>query len=467
MSSKPPLKEFQRENVEWIQRVRRGLLADEPGLGKSRSALEGVKGADRVLIVAPNLILQSGVWDDEVELWGDDDTRYFTATYHDLNKRRKTGKTASSTKPVKVLHDGIKGHWDAIILDEAHYIKGRDSLWTWSAKQLARNCDMWMLLTGTPIPNWSHEVFTLLQTIYPEEGKVGNELLGSFWRWAERYFEVTPNPHNPRAKILREMRGCTPACMRRDPDDPCEHYRRFTEANFGDRYMRHMRKDHLDLPPIEFRDIATSLDRSGREIYRSLKKDFAAEVDGHDVLAWSQGAKNVLLDKLTTSPWLLTKEGEPHGGKLDILRGLVEKRDEPTFVVAHYRDSVEAAARVAHLAGKRSAYIHGGTTDRQNADAIQRFKTGGLDVLVGSLETVSEGLTLTVADHAIFLERSYKPSRNVQATYRIYRMGQDKACTVTRLITPNSVDSGKEKLLKAKTDHQMRTLTAADFLRVA
>lgn len=354
-----------------------------------------------------------------------------------------------------------------MILDEAHYIKGRDSLWTWSAKQLARNCDMWMLLTGTPIPNWSHEVFTLLQTIYPEEGKRGHEELGSFWRWAERYFEIDPNPHNPRAKVLREMRGCTPACLRRDADDPCEHYLRFTEANFGDRYMRHMRADHLDLPPIEFRDIATPFDRRSKEMYRSLKKDFAADVEGHEILAWSQGAKNVLLDKMTTSPWLLHKEGEPHGGKLDRLGSELALSEGPTFVVAHYRDSVEAATRVAELQGKSAAYIHGGTTERQNADTIRRFKAGQLDVLVGSLETVSEGLTLTIADHAIFLERSFKPSRNTQATYRIYRLGQDKACTITRLITPNSVDANKEKLLKAKTDHQMRTLTAADFLRVA
>lgn len=83
------------------------------------------------------------------------------------------------------------------------------------------------------------------------------------------------------------------------------------------------------------------------------------------------------------------------------------------------------------------------------------------------METLAEGLTLTIADTAIFLERSYKPSRNTQATFRIYRMGQDKAVTIKRYLTPNSVDTGKEELLATKNDRAMRTLTAADYLRVA
>lgn len=175
----------------------------------------------------------------------------------------------------------------------------------------------------------------------------------------------------------------------------------------------------------------------------------------------------MMLDKMTTSPWLLHKEGEPHGGKFERLRADVQKRTAPTLVFAHYRDSVEAAARVAESVGARAGFIHGGTSERQNAAMVRDFKRGRIDVLAGSLETLSEGLTLTVADQGIFLERSYKPSRNTQATYRIYRMGQDKAVTIRRYLTPDSVDMGKEELLQVKTDHQMRTLSAADLLRVA
>jgi SNF2 family DNA or RNA helicase len=79
------------------------------------------------------------------------------------------------------------------------------------------------------------------------------------------------------------------------------------------------------------------------------------------------------------------------------------------------------------------------------------------------LETLSEGLQLQVADMAIFVERSYKPSRNEQATRRIHRMGQERPVTILRYLTPDSVDMRKEKLLLTKTDRQMRVLTGADF----
>lgn len=466
MMSKPPLKEFQRENVEWIRRERRGLLADEPGLGKSRSALEGFAGADRVLIVAPSLILETGVWHEEVEKWGDDNTEYYAVPYSMLNRRIKTGR-GDGTKPVNALRKEWRGHWDAVIVDEAHYIKGRDSKWTWAVKELARHSDSLLLMTGTPIPNWSHEVFTLLQTIYPEEGKRGHEQFGSFWRWAERWFDCSPTVFSKGNPVVGELLECTPKCLRRNADDPCVHYQHFAAANFGPKYMRHLRDDHLDLPPIEYVDTYTTMGHDQKRYYTELKKQFATSIDGNDALAWSQGAKNVMLDKLTTSPWLLHKEGEPRGGKLEQLREDVAGRSQPTLVLAHYRDSVEAAARVAESTGAKAGYIHGGTSKRQNARLVRNFKSGKLDVLVGSLETLSEGLTLTIADTAIFLERSYKPSRNVQATYRVYRLGQDKSVTIRRYITPGTVDERKEELLATKTDRQMRTLTAADFLRLA
>jgi DNA repair protein RAD16 len=97
---------------------------------------------------------------------------------------------------------------------------------------------------------------------------------------------------------------------------------------------------------------------------------------------------------------------------------------------------------------------------------VERFKAGKLDVLVGSLETIAEGLTLTAADMVIFLETSFKPSRNQQALRRIHRIGQERPCSALDYITPGTVDEGKRELLKAKTDHQIRTLSVAQMAEI-
>jgi len=131
--------------------------------------------------------------------------------------------------------------------------------------------------------------------------------------------------------------------------------------------------------------------------------------------------------------------------------------------LAHYRDTVEACVRVAESVGARVGAVHGGVSKDAKSRAVADFKSGRSDVLVGSLETLAEGLTLTVADMAIFVEKSYKPSRNEQAMRRVHRMGQERPVTILDYVTPDTVDERKREALATKTDQQMRVLSAAQF----
>lgn len=459
MSTEPPL-HHQAEDIAWAHQVQRGLLANQPGTGKSRSAIEATAGADKVLVVAPGLVINGGTWDDELQRWSSDPSKYTVAPYSMLNARTRT--EAGGNSPVKALRPEFKGEFQAVIVDEAHYTKGRKTSWTWAVEQIANRADMVIEMTGTPIPNWAHELFTILRVINPEEQAPGKKY-GSFWRWAGEWFDTSPTMWSNGKPSLGEMKRCYPVCYERPADDPCDHYREFTNANLGAAYRRVLRKDCLDLPPCTFQEVHVELSTAAKRIYRQLKKEFVTEVSGQEVIAWSTGSKNVLLDKITTSPWLLAPEGDPRGGKLDMLRFDLEARTMPTLVLAHYRQSVEACARVAELAGKTVAYVHGGTSPASDSEAVRRFKKGTLDVLVGSLETLSEGLTLTAADMAIFVEKSFKPSRNEQARYRIDRLGQTRPVTILEYVTPGTVDWNKRALLAVKNDRQMRTLTAAQF----
>lgn len=454
------LLKHQADDIAWAHRVGRGLLGNEPGTGKSRSMIEATAGMNRVLVIAPGLIIDSGNWQEELDRWAIDPTCYTLAPYSQLNDREKTAKGGNA--PVRRLREQFRGDWDAVIVDEAHYTKGRKTSWTWAVDQIARRSGMLIEATGTPIPNWSHELFTILQAIYPEESGRGQRL-GSFWRWAKEWFDCSPTRFSNGNPVVGEMLACSESCLELPATSPCEHYRAFTEANLGERFRRVLRSECLDLPPLTEQTVQTPMSTAQARIYRELKKDFSTTVSGTEVLAWSQGAKNVLLDKVTTSPWLLAPDGEPRGGKFDRLEMDLQGREMPTLVMAHYRSTVEACARVAGATGRSAAFIHGGTDSKANGAAVRDFKAGKIDVLVGSLETISEGLTLTVADMAIFVETSYKPSRNEQARFRVHRMGQTKPVTVLDYVTPGTVDERKRRLLATKSDRMMRVLTAAEF----
>lgn len=466
---RPPLADHQRQGIDWIRKHKRGLLADPPGLGKTRVAIEAFDGA-RVLVVAPSLVINGGTWEDELNKWSNHPENYTVAPYSQLNQRVKTGK-GSGTKPINALREQYTGHWDAVIVDEAHYTKGRNTSWTQAVQKLAQNTDHLLEMTGTPISNWAPDLYTILCAIDPVKAKPGREL-GSYWRWVQEWFHILPNyqARNENAKTIGGLIGCTPMCDDLDPNTPCEHYQRFMWENLGPNMLRRKREDCLDLPPVTHQTVTTPLDATGRRIYRELKKDFMANLgDGDQVMTWTTGARQMALLKATTSPWLLqdpTTKGEPKGGKLDQLRYDLESRSNPVVVFAHFRDSVEACARVAEMTGARVGYVHGGVGTQQSGEVIRSFKNGNIDVLVGSLETMSEGLQLTRADQLIMVEESYKPSRNEQARMRIDRMGQDKPVTIRSYLTPNSVDSRKRDLVATKTDHQVRMMSARDFAEI-
>lgn len=452
----------QAQAVEWIHKVGRGLLGDPPGLGKTRVAIEAFDGG-KVLVVAPTLVINGGTWEDELAKWAKHPEGFQVVPYSMLNAREKLDPNRpSTTRAINKLRDEVKGRYDALIVDEAHYTKGRKTSWTWAVKTIAKNSGSLLEMTGTPVPNWAHELFTILQAIYPERSKPGGDL-GSYWRWVEDWFRVSPSPFSDTAKNIGGLKACSTACKKFDPADPCPHYLEFMDANIGDRFLRRRREDVLQLPPVSFQDVAVPMTTDQKRAYREMKKDYLTTVDDEEVVAWSEGAKNVRLDKITTSPWLLTMKGPPRGGKLEMLRFDLEGRSQPTVVFAHYRDSVEAAAQVARDCGLRVGVVHGGVSKKNQGLVVKEFKAGNLDVICGSLETMAEGLQLTIADMLIFLEVSYKPSRNEQARYRIDRMGQDRPVVVRNYITPDTVDERKRVLLENKTDQQMRLMSARDF----
>lgn len=467
MTVRPPLYAYQAEGVARARAEGRLLLADEPGLGKTRQAIEAFDGG-RVLVIAPRLILDSGTWSEEISRWADHPDLFTQAAYTELNHRVKTGTTSSSTRPTDDPRPEFLQDWDALILDEAHYIKGRATKWTLATQKIARRADALLALTGTPMPNWAHEVFTLLQAMYPDDARPKRRF-GAYQRWLNEWFVRRTNPFSsvPGTELIGGLLACgnRPECKRRPPHDPCEHWFEFTESNLGSRFLRRLRDDVLgDLPPLTEQVVEVPLDAAGRRIYRELKKEWLAETEsGAEYVVWSLGARNVALDRVTTSPWFLEPEGEPRGGKLDRLRYDLENRSRPTLVLAHYQATVEACARIAENLGNRVGYVHGGVPSKVAGGAIRAFREGHLDVLVGSLETVAEGLTLTAADMAIFVEKSYKPSRNEQAMRRVHRIGQERPVTILDYVTPGTLDANKRRRLAEKSDQQMRMLTAAEF----
>lgn len=439
----PPLKDYQVDGIAWLEGRPRAILADEAGLGKSVQLLEAAK--EPVLIVAPAMVLESGTWDDEIEKWapGIDATQ---VSYSKLAVRGERGKVERDFNGFAITppKPEFRKRWGSVILDESHYIKGRKTSWTYAVQKL--EADQIDLATGTPLPNWAAEAFTTLQVLFPGKAKPGHEF-GSYWRWAKEWFQVEKDFFG--AMKVGEFRE----------DRTWEDFRR---ENWGDRFLQRLRDDVLtELPPLTRQEWRTPMGRDQLRVYKELRKNFVTWLDGLEISVWSEPGMLVKLAKVAAGLETIDRGMRPAStGKFKVLADILDQRPRQTFVVAHFRDTVDASADAARFAGKNALVVHGGIPMPRRREAIRAFQNGEIDVLCASIQSISEGVTLHQAgcDQMIRMERSWTPSKNTQVDRRLHRLGVERPIHIIDLITPNSIDERVLQLLAEKTDQQMHAL---------
>lgn len=446
--------ELLQHQVEGIARLKaspRMLLADEPGLGKTVQMLKSA--VEPVLVLAPAMVLDSGTWDDEIAKWspGIDLTQ---VSYSSLCVRGEHGRVErdSNGMPRVEVKPEYAQRWGTVLCDESHHLCNPKSSYTAGVFKL--KADRLDLATGTPIPNWASEAFTALQLLYPEDAKPGKRL-GSYWRWAREWFDVGPTMWAQQA--VGDLQ-----------DDTDEGWARFREGNWGDRMLLRLRENCLDLPPLTQQKWLVKMKSEQRRAYRELEKDFITWLDtGDEISAWSSAAQMVKLWKCATGLESLGT-GARGSGKLDALRSILTDRPRQTLVVAHFRSSVETCARAAVQVGRTAVVVHGGTDRPGRREAIRAFQSGGVDVMVASIETIAEGMTLHQggADTVVRVERTMRPSKNEQVLRRLHRMGVERPILAIDLVAEGTIDERMLEYLQTKTDQQVKALGLDELRRL-
>lgn len=430
----------QTDGVDWLRDRNRALLADEPGLGKSAQLL--LAAVEPVLVVAPAMVLDGGVWEDEIARWAPGlDVR--CVPYSGLSDRRRTAN--GGTSPTGNIKPELNTHrWGTVIADEAHYLKGRKTKWTEAFEKL--RADRIYLATGTPIPNWAKEAFIPARVLHPKDDQFKH-----YWPWAREWFDCAPTRFSP-MEVGK---------LRRD-----RTWEDFHAANFGGVFLQRLRDEVLDLPPLTVQTWHAKMGVAQAKVYKQLKEDFVAWLDsGEEIIAWNAAAQLVKLCKAATGLEVF-EEGAGGSAKMDALEVLLRDRPRPTLVVGHFRATVAACARVAARVGVEARILDGGVSQAGRRDVVRAFQSGSLPVLCATIDTVGEGLTLVAADQVIRVERSWRPSSNEQVIRRLHRIGQTRPVTVIDLVTTNTVDERVLRVLSQKTDEQMRALGRAELRKL-
>ena len=412
---RPELKEHQVRAVSYAHKNPYSILALDPGLGKSRCAIEVRDKLNlNCLVICPSYLIHN--WGNEIAKWGKEgvQTTLFT--------KGKQIYEVCDTDYVVTSYDLVQKaehlfEWaDMVVLDEAHAIKSMKAKRTqFLHKTIYENSVPRVhLLTGTPIKNRVQEFYSLLALCYYNPSAADGQFLETYPS------EIDFADHfSTRSEYTMEISGKWVTVVKWDGIRNTTELKQWLE----NKYIRVYSSDVLDLPEVSYKDFHISND-DDENLIAAFRSYFTDEDDLDE--------KHSLERDERTGSVLPEHKAAAALKKVPFTIKYATDLMEEVKPILIYSDHVKSAEEIAKHFGVEAITGKMPSTRRsQMADAFQR---GEGDLLVCTVGAMKEGKDLFRASHIIFNDYPWVPGDLKQVIYRIQRIGQKSNCTVHRVV---------------------------------
>ncbi len=417
------LLDYQRVAVQWLCDIRKGILADAQGLGKTVIAVATAEAlrAPRTIIVCPNAKVND--WVDHAKHWSGNKALVYKLVGDEKHRldilndwRQNKGYLVMNFSILHLHLDSILRALkpaDMLIVDEAHKLRNRKTRAYRAAKRVSNKIDHVILVTASPTVNVVEDIWALLSIL-------DSKRFGSFWGFVYRFCEIDDTGFGLNVKGLK--------------DGEKENLERIL-SNYLIR-----REGELDLSPIHYRQVSYNMNGMQKRLYKAMATDNRCVFHGEECITWDKLAQLTRMRQLALDPGLIFND-YVGPSKLGVLVGLVQEREGQVVVFANYAKLVNLAVRRLKEAGISVTSVSGGLVANQRNEALSSFRSGESQVIVLTHGVGGEGLDLVEADRAIFLEYAWHPAGNEHAAKRIHRYGQtSKNVEVTFIHTVDSIE---------------------------
>lgn len=477
----PHLRPYQQTGVLFLTEMETAMLTDEMGTGKTVMALGALVRVDSspALVVCPTSMTHE--WAAEASRFAPQYNSYVLSG----SKAAKTKLIAAaaedpaalviinwsglrtvtklqwygSAKPLTAEEksDGPLQSIDflTVIADEVHRAKDPGSKQSMALKYVSRNSRWKWGLTGTPLANHPGDLWSPLNWLDPDEWSSKREYI-------ERWVFQVETAHGMK------------------PVNWLPHVRPEIDRLISKYILRRTKAEVLpDLPEKTYQTRYVELAGKQKTHYNQMKKDMLVEVDGEVAVATEPLVQLGRLSQLASATPII-EGGEITGldkpsvkveALFEILAELGE--DRSVVVFAESRKLLELVAQELdkgspkHGVPKQSYIEINGTVPPELRSAgIATFQAGNARVALVTLGAGAEGITLTRADTAVFLQRSYSMVKNLQAEDRIHRIGQDSnKVQIIDIVAKGTVDVAVAAAARRKEELLIDTLK--DVERIA
>ncbi|XP_054787919.1 ISWI chromatin-remodeling complex ATPase CHR11-like [Prosopis cineraria] len=433
------MRDYQLAGLNWLIRLYEnginGILADEMGLGKTLQTISllgylhefrGIKGPH--MVVAPKSTL--GNWMNEIRRFcpvlraikflGNPDERR-----HIREELLVAGKfdvcVTSFEMAIKEKSALRRFSWRYIIIDEAHRIKNENSLL--SKTMRLYNTNYRLLITGTPLQNNLHELWSLLNFLLPE--------IFSSSETFDEWFQISGD--NDQQEVVQQLhKVLRPFLLRRLKSDV-----------------------EKGLPPKKETILKVGMSQMQKHYYRALlQKDLEVVNAGGERKRLLNIAMQ--LRKCCNHPYLFqgAEPGPPYttgehlitnAGKMVLLDKLLPKlkeRDSRVLIFSQMTRLLDILEDYLMFRGYLYCRIDGNTGGEDRDAFIEAFNKPGSEKFVFLLSTRAGGLgiNLATADVVILYDSDWNPQVDLQAQDRAHRIGQKKEVQVFRFCTEYAIE---------------------------
>lgn len=435
---------YQEEAVDAVKDLEYSAIFHEQGLGKSKIAIDLIlywlenKMVDTVLYVAKKSLLHNCEREFRMHTFLKPNvlSQDKRANFHVLNSPSRLILVhyevfKSDKERIKLF---LKTRNVAVILDESAKIKNPTSSLTESLFELSPFFKKRVIMTGTPVANRPYDIWA--QIFFLDQGKSLGESFSRF-----KSFTELDSDFKDRAYERGEF----------------EKYLNQIFSKINTFCVRETKNSGIiDLPDKKFQIIQTDWEAKQYGLYEQILKE-ARVIVMKDGLPSEDNAEVVLkrllrLVQIASNPRLIDEGYRRDPGKLEPLKDLVSKicnNDEKCIVWTSFTDNVDWLK--GELKEFGACKVHGKINMERRNKSIDRFLINeDVKVLVATPGAAKEGLTLTVANHVIFFDRTFSLDDYLQAQDRIHRISQKKTCYVYNFIMKESIDEWVDALIEVK-----------------
>lgn len=420
--------QHQVEATNFIRKNQEVALFDEMGLGKTKVVLDSLIQDLRdqiincALVVCKKTLVQN--WSDEIEKHTN--LNCITLTGNEKEKGMKFMANAPFyiinydllINEVKRIQMFLRIKKAAIVLDESHRIKDPKSKAAQALFSLSPLAKKRIIISGTPIANKPFDIWA--QFYFLDCGKK----FGSNYESFKKDFSVDLKNNKFNKEKMSSLREAINSIS-----------------------IRRLKGDVLELPNKKFESVYVDLIGIQKDMYDQLKEELYLEVIQMNGDQIRDDAENILkrllrLNQIASNPRLIDKEYNEDPAKFlkldDIIKKIVAKK-EKVIIWTSFIDNI-LSLKVRYR--KHSPVtIYGKMSIEERNKSVNKFiKDSDCKIMIANPAAAREGLTLTIANNAIYLDRSFNLVDYIQSQDRIHRISQTKDCVILNVLANDTID---------------------------